>query len=184
MSLTAYHRQELITNITVITFYNKCMCPWGNGKIVRHYTGGCTSHQIKNVVVEEILLDSIRNITAYAREYEYVKLIADKSKAEISKAQKNSTRELEKAMQKVDKLDTIISKLYEDNIEGKISDKHFMKMSASYEEEQKALTACIAELKSSMDTDMEKSVNVEHFLKIVRKYTDIKELTQKSSGNL
>lgn len=81
------------------------------------------------------------------------------------------------AMQRVDKLDTIISKLYEDNVEGKISDERFMKMSASYEEEQNSLTERIAELKSSMDTNMEKSLNVEHFLKMVRKFTDIQELT-------
>jgi len=145
----------------------------------RKIKGGCTSHQIRNVVVEEILLDGIRNITAYAREHEdeFVKLITDKSKAEISKAQRDCKRELEKATLRVDKLDTIISKLYEDNVEGKISDERFMKMSASYEEEQKTLTERIAEIKSSMDTDMEKSLNVEHFLKMVRKYTDIQELT-------
>ena len=40
-------------------------------------------------------------------------------------------------------LDTIIEKLYEDNVFGKISDDRFRKMSAGYEAEQAELKKCI-----------------------------------------
>ena len=36
-------------------------------------------------------------------------------------------------------IDNIIQKLYEDNLLGKISDERFVKLSQSYEEEQKQL---------------------------------------------
>jgi site-specific DNA recombinase len=36
----------------------------------RKVKGGCSSHQIRNVVVEELLLDGIRQITAFARAHE------------------------------------------------------------------------------------------------------------------
>lgn len=36
----------------------------------RKIKGGCSSHQIRNVVVEELLLDGIRRVTAFARDHE------------------------------------------------------------------------------------------------------------------
>lgn len=46
---------------------------------------------------------------------------------------------LEQLKTRVEKLDVLIQKLYEDNVEGKISDERFMKMSGRYEQEQKEL---------------------------------------------
>ena len=74
-------------------------------------------------------------------------------------------------------MDGIIQRLYEDNISGKISDERFAKLSASYEEEQRTLEIRAAELNSLIDTEKKGAANVEGFLGIVRKYTDIQELT-------
>jgi len=73
-------------------------------------------------------------------------------------------------------LDTIIQRLYEDNVEGEISDERFIKMSATYESEQKELNAHVAALQDFIDHAKEKSIDAEHFLSLVRKYTNIKEL--------
>ena len=145
----------------------------------RKVKGGCTSHQIRNVVMEQILLESIRNVTSYARSHEdeFVELITQKSKAEVNKAQRDSKRELEKAMQRISKLDTIIQKLYEDNVEGKISDERFIKLSGTYEDEQATLAKRVDELNDLMAADKENSLNADHFLNIVRKYTNIEELS-------
>lgn len=70
-----------------------------------------------------------------------------------------------------------IQRLYEDNIEGKISDERFAKMSANYEEEQHTLRNRVNELKRLIDSEKENSINVDRFLSLVRKYTDVKELT-------
>ena len=145
----------------------------------RKIKGGCKSHQIRNVAVEKILLDSIRQITSYAREHEseFVEMVANKSQAEINKSQRDNRRELEHSYKRMEKLDTIIQKLYEDNVEGKISDERFMKMSTSYEDEQKSLKARISELECEIATDKENSLNVNHFLDLVKRYTEVPELT-------
>lgn len=72
---------------------------------------------------------------------------------------------------------TPIQRLYEDNLEGKISDERFARMTANYEEEQKGLESRVAELKKLLAAETDRSVNVDHFLALVRKYTDVKELT-------
>jgi len=145
----------------------------------RKIKGGCSSHQIRNAVVEELLLDGIRRVTAFARdcEEEFVEMVTKKTRSELDKSMRDSRRELEQAQARIAKLDEIIQRLYEDNIEGKISDERFTKMTANYEAEQQTLEKRVTELKSIMTEEKESALNVDHFLTLVRKYTDIKELT-------
>lgn len=146
----------------------------------RKIKGGCSSHQIHNVQVEEILLKEIRKITAYAREQEdkFVELVTKQSKKELNQQLRNSHKEPEQATTIITKLDTIIQILYHDNIDDKISDERFMKMTEPYEADQKELLKRKNELKSFIvDQTKEQSLNVDSFLKVVRKYTDITEIT-------
>ncbi len=46
-----------------------------------------------------------------------------------------------------------------------------------YENEQKTLETRVTELRSIIASEQETNVNVEHFLSLVQKYTDIRELT-------
>ena len=145
----------------------------------RKIKGGCTSHQIRNVVVEELLIDSIRKITAFARdrEDEFVEMISAKSKTATERSLRDSKRELDQTEKRILKLDSIIQRLYEDNIEGKISDERFQKMTDNYEAEQKGLESRIAELKAYISAEKDNAQNMAQFLRLVRKYTDIHELT-------
>ena len=138
----------------------------------------CTSHQIRNSVIEEFLLDGIRSMTAYVREHEdeFVEMVTKLSKAETEKALRDEKRELEQAEARVHKLDTIIQRLYEDNVEGKISDERFAKMSENYESEQKSLERRIIELRNRIAAQKENCINVNSFVALVRKHTDIQEL--------
>ena len=145
----------------------------------RKIKGGCSSHQIRNVVVEELLLDGIRRVTAFARDHEdeFVEMVTKKTRIKLDKSMRDGKRELEQSQARIKKLDEIIQRLYEDNIEGKISDERFAKMTANYEAEQHTLERRVAELKSTMTSEKESALGVDHFLALVRKYTDIKELT-------
>lgn len=145
----------------------------------RKIKGGCSSHQIRNVVVEEFLLDGIRRVTSFAREHEneFVEMVTKKTRTELDKSMRDGKRELEQSQARISKLDEIIQRLYEDNIEGKISDERFAKMTNNYETEQHTLENRVAELKSTMTSEKESALGVDHFLALVRKYTDIKELT-------
>ncbi|WP_177565170.1 recombinase family protein [uncultured Phascolarctobacterium sp.] len=145
----------------------------------RKIKGGCSSHQIRNVVVEELLLDGIRRVTAFARDHEeeFVEMVTKKTQIDLDRSLRDGKRELEQSQARISKLDDIIQRLYEDNIEGKISDERFAKMIANYEAEQHTLESRVAELKSNITTEKESSLNASHFINLVRKYTDIHELT-------
>lgn len=131
------------------------------------------------MVVEELLLDGIRQITAFARahEDEFVQMVTSKARMALDKSLRDDKRELEQSQARIAKLDDIIQRLYEDNISGKVSDERFAKMTANYEAEQHTLESRVAELKAAMTAENESSLNVDHFLALVRKYTDIQALT-------
>lgn len=69
-----------------------------------------------------------------------------------------------------------MQRLYEDNIEGKISDERFMRMASTYEAEQRQLEIRIVELDEFITKEKEKGFNASYFLSLVRKYTNIHEL--------
>ena len=146
----------------------------------RKIKGECTSHQIHNVQVEEILLRELRVITAFAREHEeeFVQLVTKQSEKDLNRQFRENQRELEQAKDRIKRLDSIIQHLYEDNIDGKISDERFYRMSATYEEEQKQLESRSTELHNFIDSAKENRINVDSFLTMVRRYTEITELTQ------
>lgn len=141
--------------------------------------GLCSSHQIHNVQVEEILLRQLKSITAYARshETEFVELVTKQNEKEFNRLMRSSNKELVQVKERIKKLDGIMQRLYEDNIDGKISDGRFSRMSATYETEQKQLDARVSELEAAFAEAREQRLNVDSFLEMVRRYTDITELT-------
>ena len=145
----------------------------------RKHKGICTPHQIHNVQVEEILLNRLKRITAYARahETEFIELVTKQNEKELARLMRDSNRELVQAQDRIRKLDGIMQRLYEDNIDGKISDERFARMSETYEAEQKQLEARAAELESAIAAAKEERLNMDSFLGMVRRYTDITELT-------
>ncbi|MBQ2953423.1 MAG: DUF4368 domain-containing protein [Clostridia bacterium] len=100
-----------------------------------------------------------------------------KSRAESDRSLREHRRALEQALNRIARLDGIIQRLYEDNLEGRMSDERFARMSASYKTEQHTLEARVAELRTLLTDAQDKQVNIDRFLTLVRKYTDIQELT-------
>ena len=130
------------------------------------------------MVIEEFLLSGIREITAYVRghENEFVEMITKKSKAETDRGLREAKRELDQSLTRIRKLDDIIQKLYEDNVDGKISDERFMKLSETYENEQTELTDRIKELQDYIEHEQESALNTDSFIRLVKKYMDVQEL--------
>ena len=86
-------------------------------------------------------------------------------------------RELEKQERRINELDTLIQRLYEDHVSGKLTAERFGKLSDSYEQEQANLKRSTKALRSTTSEAETKEDNVQEFLKIVRKYTEPSELT-------
>lgn len=71
----------------------------------------------------------------------------------------------------------IIQQLYENRVAGALSAERVAKLSGGYEKEQGALKQSAEELQTVVNEIETQAVNVQSFLKIVRKYTAPAELT-------
>ena len=144
----------------------------------RKATKPCSSHQIRNVVVERLVLEQLKRVFAFAknRENEFVKLMTQRSSAEHSWMMREYRKECDQAKARISQIDTIVQRLYEDNVSGKVSDDRYIKMSAGYETEQVELQARLAEIETILQEQKEQTAGVNAFLQIVRKYSEITEL--------
>ena len=141
--------------------------------------GECSAHYIRSEVLETLVLENLRKVISHVRNYEadFVQQVTENKMAEQMETLSASKRQLEKQIRRIAEIDSIIKRLYEDNLSGKLSDSRFAKMNADYEQEQQILEASSADLKRTVDICEEQTVNIKSFLKCVRKYTEPSELT-------
>ena len=145
----------------------------------RSNTANCTMHYIRNVVVERIVLENLKEVIQYVSNYEdeFVRMIMDSDMRQRNRELSQKKKRLAEIQKRIGELDTIFQRIYEDNIIGKLSDERFMKMSKRYEDEQHTLQTEVDEIQSELQQEEKKSVDVKRFLAIVKKYTDLTELT-------
>lgn len=113
----------------------------------------------------------------FLHEKEFITHFLNRSEKEMKKIQADANSEIVNANKRCDEINKIIRKLYEDNVSGKITDERFDYLSKSYEEEQNELNRKVQELKEILavvDNDNEKLAK---FIRIVKQYTEIEELT-------
>lgn len=139
----------------------------------------CTGHYIREVVLDELVLDNLRKVISYAQDYEqeFVQQITDNTLMEQMKEQTASKRRLAQQTRRINEIDGIIQHLYEDMVNGTLTAERFTKMSAAYEQEQRGLEASTAELREKVAACEQQSVNVKDFLKLVKSYTEPEQLT-------
>ncbi len=139
----------------------------------------CTMHYIRTAAVRELLLDTIKNVSAFVKksEAEFVRQVREASELRQEAAAKASRKQLAKDQKRHAELDTVISKLFEQSAAGKIPEARFDTLLAGYEKEQAELARSVERLKAELQTFDADSVRADKFIELVKKYTDFTELT-------
>ncbi|MBO5421173.1 MAG: recombinase family protein [Clostridia bacterium] len=142
-------------------------------------SGTCKIHYIRNIVLEKIVLEAIRNLAEFIRYNEKVFLYMTAKqndamrKAEYEKLKKTvADGEI-----RIKELDRLIEKVYEDNALGRIDDDRYRKLMSKYEREQKELAVTVSEGQETLKSAEQKSVDLRLLLRTFREMTDIQELT-------
>ena len=135
----------------------------------------CTPHSIREVVLDEIVLEEINRAIYYARNNtkEFTDYISKKTSSQYRKDLNAKTAELSKAEKRIVELKSLFKHLYEDNVLGRISDEQYRMLSLDYNDEQKELEQSIPDLQKEIDTLKSECTNVQKFLDIVRKYVHV-----------
>ena len=142
-------------------------------------TRNCTAHFIRTDLLTAGVLANLRQVTEYAAKHEsrFVKLLVQQNEIGGKRKTAAAIKQLEQAQERISEISRIIKRLYEDNVNGKISDERFMELSADYEAEQAELKKRAAALQAELDKSQAATVNAEKFMGIVRKHLAFEELT-------
>lgn len=139
----------------------------------------CSSHYIRSEVINKLVLDTIKEVSEYVKlnEEEFIKKVYRASKEQQEKTSKLLKKRLSKEEKRISEINSLIRKLYEDNVSGKLSNKHFDMMLKDFETEQTALEKSIEQTKDTLRDFEEDSIRADKFIALVKKYTDFSELT-------
>ncbi|MBS6851193.1 MAG: recombinase family protein [Clostridiales bacterium] len=124
----------------------------------------CTGHYIRECVLDEVVLEDLRRVTAMARERP--EEFAARQEKELAAMRKRKAE-----------LDAIFKKLYEDSVLSRITTEQFQMLSSSYTEEQNQIAAGIPQKEANIQRLRETVSGTDSFLDKAKRYTDITELT-------
>ncbi len=129
--------------------------------------------------MNQLVLEDIRRNALEARRHVggYMDMLLaikeDRQKEEIERCR----RELKKADKRMEELTKILNKLYEDVALEKISEDRYQAMAPKYEREQAELRGKREALSAEIARNDELYNNIQQFIPLVWKYTDLQELT-------
>ncbi|MBP0984732.1 MAG: recombinase family protein [Oscillospiraceae bacterium] len=139
----------------------------------------CSAHFVRTTVLRKIVLAELNGIMNVVKEHEdeFIKMALDNSTQQQSAELKSARKQLSQAERRIAEIDRLFIKLYEDNVSGKVSDERYTAISKTYEDEQKQLKAKVPELTEFITVREQKTADTAQFVEIVRKYSDVTELT-------
>ena len=140
----------------------------------------CSStHYIREDFLYEIIISEIRRVIKFAlkHEDEFLATVVKDLEGNLRLKQDGLQSELRRLCERDKTLDRIMESLYEDNLNGKLSDERFKKMLNSYENEQKDLVEKIERLRNNLEEFENKTVTADDFMKVLKKIAQVKKLT-------
>lgn len=143
------------------------------------YDKQCSQHYIRTEVVRKLVLETIKAVSDYVitNEEEFINRIYSSSRDKQKEGIKSLKRKIAQDTKRVNELNMLMKKLYEDNISGKLSDKRFEFMLSEFENEQDTLEISMENAKAEIEKYESDTVRADKFIELVKRYTDFSELT-------
>ncbi|WP_407384000.1 hypothetical protein [Ruminococcus sp.] len=89
-------------------------------------------NSIRSDAIEQLGLLELRRLAKYLENKEFAELLSEKTNADMIAEQELLEQSLSTSLYRSENLTNIFSKLYEDHVNGKLSDEMFMELSHKY----------------------------------------------------
>ena len=139
----------------------------------------CDTHFIRAVVLEEGTLQHMRLVIQCiaAYEEEFRRALGAKKNAEARRELTAKKRTLQRSETRLNDLDRLFKRIYEDMVNGVINETRFKMLSEDYEKEQEELRQKIATLEEEIQNHEDQVENVDKFIQQAKKYLHLEKLT-------
>lgn len=141
--------------------------------------GTCSIHFIRNVVLEEMVLETIRKTAKYITENEtvFLCLYEKNHRLTAAKEMKEEKLKLEQKKKRIKELDQLIATAFENHVLGDMEKERYLALTAKYEKEQQEAKEYVARTEMEVQTAKQESTDLNIFLNAIRRCTNLTELT-------
>ncbi len=148
--------------------------------------GSCSIHYIRNVVLEKIVSEAISDLCTFVRchESEFVELMEQRQNGIKNASLQKMKKAVSDAEKRIAEIDRMMLRIYEDNVNGKISDERFLAMRDQYEAEQRELKQKTRSDREALSRAESKREDFRLLLKTIRDRTDSETLTPELINSL
>ncbi len=146
----------------------------------------CSSYYILYDELYDYVLDDIRQLTQILKTDK--KTFTEALYAKINDSDTSETAQIAQEIQtledRIKELETRFDRLYDDRLDGLITDKKFKELSSKCEADQEAAEARISELKKQIDSQQDVREGIDRFIKTAEQYEDVVELDKEILNRL
>ena len=139
----------------------------------------CASgHWVNADSVMRLIQETLREIVRFSKEdeEEFAHIVKSEIENRQSSEMKGQKTRLTACQKRLDELETLLCKIYEDNTLGKLPDRRYQILEAQYTKEQEALEAEIDSLQKEVDEYEQEQKSADKFIALVKKYQNFEEL--------
>ena len=156
-----------------------------NGRRVNVFSCGnyppkkCVSgHRIDGNDLLQIVGKTLKAVHDYIQvdNSQFIKNVEESLSCKQTQDVKAQKKRLVECQHRGQELETLLCKIYEDNILGKLPDKRFQMLSSQYERESTALEQEIGELSASIESYTDGTSEAKRFMTLISKYQDFENL--------
>ena len=139
----------------------------------------CETHFIRAVILEQGVLHHIRTVMWLVANYEekFRAALGAMQKSEMKKALTSKKKQANQIERRVDELDRLFKKVYEDYANQRLSESRYEMLSGDYETEQAELKEKLLVLTDEIEQQEEQADSIDKFIAKVKKYLEMTELT-------
>ena len=161
-----------------------------NGKNIPKYVCGnygkvpvgtrCKSgHRVDVSIIIELIKSSLKGMKKHIDDNKgtFIKSIGEKLSDKQSNGIKHKQNRLIICENRLGELKVLLSKIYEDNTFGKLSDKQYENLNTQYEGEQNSLEEEIVDIQKVVTCFDDGKDGAKHFLSLINKYDNFEDLT-------
>lgn len=141
--------------------------------------GECESHNVSADAIENLILEAVKRISVNVLENkeQFIEEVMGQCKEKQTISENDDKKELASSQRRLEELNLMLRKIYEDNVTGKLSDRQFKALSVQYDAEMEGLEHRMEELETLLLADKPQKTDPKRFAALIKKYTDFTEIT-------
>lgn len=145
----------------------------------------CTSHHISYKVLEELILKDIqRQIDFVINDEQAREKYLAKKQGILSKQCSDDRKKLKDIRKRIDELEKLTRKIYEDRVLGNLPDKVCTELITGYQQEKEKLQEQLEEIQTKQDTRQQSEDDVDEYIRRLKAYAGANELTRQMCVDL